>query len=68
MLALGRYEGECCPNCGGYLPDTTDIEADEGYKATATRCHRCTAIGVEANRISGNPQPQAVLFSTTRRG
>jgi hypothetical protein len=67
MLALAQYESQCCPNCAGYLPETTDPQAEDGFRSVGQRCHRCTAIGLEADRLHGNPQPQALLFQTTKR-
>lgn len=45
MLALLDYEDQVCPGCGGWLPETTDPEAEGQYVADPpSRCHRCHAI------------------------
>lgn len=68
MLALQAYEDARCGGCGGFLPDTTDQSADEGYRVPdPTRCHRCTAISQKAESYRDARQPQALLFHAERR-
>lgn len=38
-----EYEGQKCPGCGGFLPETTD--PDQRYVAGLPhRCYRCDAV------------------------
>jgi hypothetical protein len=67
LLGLAAYEEQVCAGCGGWLPDTTDRDADDGYTVDApTRCHRCTAIGHAAKRYADADQPQALYFVARR--
>jgi hypothetical protein len=68
VLALGKWRALRCGGCGGHLPDTTDIEADDGYVSTAITCHACVARDIAAKSYAEDPHPSALLFATKRRG
>jgi hypothetical protein len=69
MIALQAYDDQTCKGCGGYLPETTAPEADEGYRVdNPTRCHRCTAIGQKADSYHKAKQPHALLYRAERKG
>lgn len=70
MLAFLLVQQLTCSGCGGHLPDTTAPDADGAYVAELpVRCHRCTAIGVQADayHIPTVPQPQALRYPTRRK-
>lgn len=71
MLALAEYRSMVHDACGGYLPDTTAPDADEGYRADEPlRCHLCTARAqAAAAYLAGphNPHPEALLWPVRRR-
>lgn len=57
-----------CGGCGGYLPETTAADADEGYVADIPiRCHRCTAVAVQVNAYRDAQHPHALRFPAHRR-
>lgn len=62
VLALLDYEGQCCPGCGGYLPDTTDPANQFAYEAdNPNRCHACTALQVKQGAYSEQKYAQALV-------
>lgn len=68
MLALDAYEASVCDGCGGYLPETTAAEADEGYTVgTPIRCHRCTAIAQKAEAYGETKHSHALRFPARRK-
>lgn len=67
MLALAAYEGQCCPGCGGYIPETTRKEDEEAFHVEAARCHRCTAREQEADGFKDNKHSQAIIYRIERR-
>jgi DNA-directed RNA polymerase subunit RPC12/RpoP len=67
MLALGRYRELSCPGCGGWLPETTDKDAEDTYEADLIRCHRCSAHSVAADRTKNMYRPESLLMQVTRR-
>lgn len=68
VMALEMYEALACGGCGGYLPETTAKDADDGYAADLpVRCHRCTAIGVQADGYRDAQQPHALRFPVHRK-
>lgn len=70
MLALAIAESDECSGCSGRLSETTLPENDGAYlPGPPTRCHRCTALGIAADQIRDqkNPQPQALLLNVKHR-
>ena len=69
MQALDELDGQTCSGCGGWLPETTSLEADGKYHADHPfRCHRCDAL--EIRRTSVRDKPNAAAFTVwpvTRR-
>ncbi len=65
-LAYMAYRAELCSN-GHYLPDAADPSAEGAYVGRNRRCHACTAIAIESDRLKDNPQPQALLLGASRR-
>ena len=68
VLALIDYEGQCCPGCGGYLPDTTAPEAQFAYEAdNPVRCHDCTAVQRKQGKYREQEQAAALVQWPVRR-
>jgi len=67
VVALLSYRAQCCPS-GHYLPTASAAESEFGFAAHARRCHMCTAVAVEANRVKDNPHPSAYLYRVAKRG
>lgn len=69
MLALAMYRDSLCPNCRGYLPDTTAPEADDDYVCGPPHvCNRCLALDIAAGSYTEDPHPSSLLFVAKRRG
>lgn len=68
MLALGEYRDLTCSGCGGWLPETTSVEA-EGWRVNLPiRCGKCTAISVRQEQHSGDHKHiHATRWSAERR-
>lgn len=68
MLAHTAYQELTCSGCGGYLPETTEQDADGGYQVDLPiRCHRCTAISVAAKPYEKSEHGHALRFPARRR-
>lgn len=62
VLALIDYEGQCCPGCGGYLPETTSAEHEGQYTTEPPmRCHACTAIHIKQHAFREQNQSAALV-------
>lgn len=46
MLALAEYQDLTCSGCGGWLPETTAVEAEGWRVPQPVRCGKCTAIAI----------------------
>jgi hypothetical protein len=69
MLALGRYRDLLCKGCGGWLPETTEIEADGAYRVEPPiRCHRCAAFSIATTKARDMDKPESLLLQVDRRG
>ena len=71
MVALGVYRSQIHEPCGGYLPETTAADAEDGYQADLPiRCHLCTARLRQYGKYqdSSTPQIDALLWPVVRRG
>lgn len=68
MLALTQYRELCCPGCSGWLPETTDIEADGAYEVKRPiRCHRCAAVSIATARARDMDKPESLLLQVDKR-
>lgn len=69
MLALTDQHALTCDGCGGWLPDTTAREADDGYRGVMTaRCHACTAIAIaQEQHAAGSRHMHATRWTAERR-
>ena len=65
-LAYLAYQAQLCPS-GHYLPESADIDNEYNYEGRSRRCHACTVMAAEAERLKGNAYPQALLFGATKR-
>jgi hypothetical protein len=54
MLALALYRQQTCGGCGGWLPETTNHDAEAYRVALPLRCGRCTAIGISQDAYTPN--------------
>jgi hypothetical protein len=69
MLALSRHRALSCKGCGGWLPETTDIEADGAYQVERPiRCHRCAAFSIATAKAKDMDKPESLLLQVDRRG
>lgn len=68
MLALAQYRDLCCPGCGGWMPDTTEAEAEDRYRFEVVRCHRCTGHSMAAERAREMYRPDSLLLREVRKG
>ncbi len=61
--ALHLVESQECGNCKESLVDSTDPAREGRYVAEQPiRCHKCTAIGQQAEAYRDNGQPHALLY------
>lgn len=68
MLALGRFRELSCKGCGGWLPETTDREAEDAYRVKPPlRCHRCAAYAMAAGKAREMDKPESLLLQVDRR-
>lgn len=68
MLALARHRDLSCKGCGGWLPETTEREADGAYVVEPpVRCHRCAAFGAATTQAQGMSHPLSLLLQVSRR-
>ena len=67
MLALQHHRDACCPNCGGWIEETTDRDAEDTYEADLIRCHRCAAQSVAADRTKNMWRPESLLMQVTKK-
>jgi hypothetical protein len=68
FLALAEYRASRCPcGCGQPVAESTAIENDGRYKATANRCHARAALAIEAGRYAKDPHPETLLYSVELR-
>jgi ribosomal protein S27AE len=68
MLALAAYRATLCPACGGFLPDTTEAEAEDRYHCGPPHvCHRCVALDIATKSYVEDPHPSSLLFIPERR-
>ncbi|MFF4600552.1 hypothetical protein [Amycolatopsis sp. NPDC001319] len=65
VLAYLDFEQLSCVGCGGYLPETTDVENEGRYVAEPPgRCHRCDAIERQRKEYEDDetvPFPRALV-------
>ncbi len=55
MLALDEYRAYTCTGCGGWLPETTAIDADGDFEVPPpVKCHQCVAIAIHAEAFATN--------------
>ena len=67
-VALALYEADCCPGCGGHLPETTNPDNEEQYRAAVqARCHKCTALAIAQIGAQKMPHPGALLLGAHLR-
>lgn len=50
MLALVRCEKQTCAGCGGWLPETLSVEAEDYDVEPPTRCGKCTALAIRQDQ------------------
>lgn len=68
MLALAECRDLTCSGCGGWLPETTTVEAERWTVPPPTRCGKCTAIGIAQDRhAEDHQQLHATRWSAQRR-
>ena len=69
VLALRQWEDSHCPQCNGWLPETTNPANEDAYEATDPgRCHRCTALVAKQHAYAEHPYRQSqVLWPVTLR-
>lgn len=53
-MALALYESQLCPS-GHWLPEAAAAEHEFAYRGRNTRCHACTAAGVERKKFEEAP-------------
>jgi hypothetical protein len=46
MLALLRCERLSCPGCGGWLPETLNLEPEDYDVDAPSRCGKCTVLAI----------------------
>lgn len=63
VLAWLGYEAGRCPNCKGWLAETTDPANEGHYHADApVMCHRCSALDAEQDRMKDHPKRSALVL------
>lgn len=68
VLALAEYERQVCPGCGGYLPETTDRDAQHAYVTDPpTRCHACTALHKRQAKYRDQDNADALVIWPVRK-
>jgi hypothetical protein len=68
MLALASHRDLLCKGCGGWLQETTEIEADGAYRVEPPiRCHRCAAFSIANARARDMDKPESLLLQVDRR-
>lgn len=79
MLALALYERQRCPDCGQYLPDSTEplCDADGNVDPVATsrswraelvqQCNACIALDNATDSEDPIPHAHAMRYEITRR-
>lgn len=69
VLALAQWEDLHCPQCNGWLPETTDPANEDAYRAEPPgRCHRCTALVAKQESYAEHPYHRSqVLWPVTLR-
>lgn len=67
MLALAHHRKLTCQSCGGWLPDTTEAEAEDAYVAELERCHSCVALDIGVTQARTMPHPSALRLQVSRR-
>lgn len=68
MLALAESRELTCPGCGGWLPETTSVEAEGWRVPPPHRCGRCTAIGIaQEHHANDHKHIHATRWSAERR-
>lgn len=68
MLALALYRDLTCSGCGGWLPETTQVEAEGWQVPPPIRCGMCTAIGISQDRhAADHKQMHATRWRADRR-
>jgi hypothetical protein len=55
------YKDNLCPS-GHYLPQSADPANEGRYAGRNRRCHACTAVAEEMERLKDNPHSRALLF------
>lgn len=69
MLALGRHGDLSCKGCGGWLPETTEAEAEDTYVVQPpVRCHRCAAFSAGVDKARSMTHPASLLLQVEKRG
>lgn len=62
MLALAVHRDSLCPNCGGNLAETTDVENRSRYRPELpTKCYRCEGFSISHDTYAEHPHPTSYL-------
>ncbi len=68
VLALLRVESMTCSGCGGWLPETTTVDAEGWVVEPPHRCGRCTALAIAQDRHGKDHQHmQATRWGAHRK-
>jgi hypothetical protein len=66
MLALAHHRKLTCGGCGGWLPETTETDADEYHSPPPMRCGACTAISRAQDTYIEGYRNKGVHIQATR--
>ncbi len=68
ILALAEFRKLTCSGCGGWLPETTALDAKDWIIDPPHRCSRCTALGLRQDAHGkDHSHPEALRWAARRR-